>query len=70
MKFGQLIEYNTRNNHTQNVREKLAPVPLLKNPNLPYLWINSLKRHSFIVCASRGVPIYIKTKLLTTFTFT
>ena len=54
----------------QNVREKLALVPLLKNRNLPYLWISSLKRHDFIVCASRGVPIYIKTKALTTFAFT
>ena len=56
--------------HMQNVRENLALVPLLKNRNLPYLWISSLKRHDFIVCASRGVPIYIKTKALTTFAFT
>ena len=35
MKFGQLTECNMRNiflkNHTQNVVEKLFPVPFLKN---------------------------------------
>ena len=33
MKFGQLIEYNTRNflkNHAQNVVEKLVPDPCIK----------------------------------------
>ena len=32
MTFGQLIEYSMRNkNHTQNVVEKLAPGPFIKN---------------------------------------
>ena len=37
MKFGQLIEYNMRNNFFEksytNVVEKLFPGPLLKNQN-------------------------------------
>ena len=30
-------------NHAQNVVEKLVPDPFLKNQNLPYSWIKSLK---------------------------
>ena len=37
MKFGHLIEYNTRTffvkNHTQNVMDKLVPDPILQNRN-------------------------------------
>ena len=37
LKFGQLIEYNTRRiflrNYTQNLEEKLVPDPFLKNQN-------------------------------------
>ena len=37
MKFGYLIEYNTRTffvkNHTQNVMDKLVPDPILQNKN-------------------------------------
>ena len=47
-KFGQLIEYQRRNifslkNHTQNVVEKLVPIPFSKKSKLINLWINSLK---------------------------
>ena len=49
MRFGQLIEYNTRKklflktkNHTQNVVEKLVPGSFLKNEKRAYLWINGL----------------------------
>ena len=47
MKFGQLIEYNTRNIFVQKpykiVVEKLFLDPYLKNQNWVYLWINSAK---------------------------
>ena len=47
MKFGQLIGYNMRSisvkNHAQNVLEKLFSDPYLKNQNLAYLWIDSVK---------------------------
>ena len=47
MKFGQLIEYNTRNIFVEksykNVVEKLFLDPFLKNQNWVYLWINSAK---------------------------
>ena len=48
VKFGQLIEYKTRNiffkkKHIQDVVEKLFPDSFLKNKNRGYLWISSLK---------------------------
>ena len=61
MKFGQLIEYNMRHiflkNHTQNAVYKLFSDPSVKNQNLAYLWINSLKFYTvyFIVSTSRGL---------------
>ena len=46
MKFGQLIEYNTRNIFLEksytNVVEKLVPDIFLENENSAYLWINGL----------------------------
>ena len=46
MKFGQLIEYNTRKmflkNYTQIVMEKLSPDPFLKGQNWAYLWISRM----------------------------
>ena len=36
-------------NHTQNVVEKIAPGPFLKNGNWVYLWINSLKFYTVIL---------------------
>ena len=47
MKFGQLIEYNTRNIFIEKSYAKCAgetiPDPYLKNQNWAYLWINSVK---------------------------
>ena len=72
MKFRYLIEYCMTNifslkNYTQNVVEELFPDPFLKNRNLAYLWINSLK--FYIVCfycmPSWGLSKYIETKLQT-----
>ena len=44
-------------NHTQNVMQKLAPDPFIKNQNWSLF---------FITCPISGLPKYIKTKLLTT----
>ena len=71
--FRQLIEYNMRNIFleksytTHNVVEKLISDPFIKNENWAYLRINSLKCYKFffLVCQSRGVPKYIKIKVLT-----
>ena len=46
--------------------EKLVPYPFIKNQNWAYLWINNLKCYKCLVCSSRGLPKYIKTKMLTT----
>ena len=43
-------------NHAQNVAEKLVPDPFLKNQNLVYLWIKSLKFYT----DSRGLPDLLK----------
>ena len=58
MKLGQLIEYNIETfflkNHTQNVVEKPIPDSFLKNRNLSYLQMNSLKFYTvcFVSCMS------------------
>ena len=51
-------------NHTKMV-EKLFPDIFLKNQNVAYLWINSLKLYTvcFYCIPSRGLSKYIKTKL-------
>ena len=47
MKFVQFIEYNMRKIFIEklyiNEMEKLFPDAFLKNQNLAYLWMNSLK---------------------------
>ena len=43
-------------NHAQNVAEKLVPDPFLKNQNLVYLWIKSLKFYT----DSGGLPNLLK----------
>ena len=51
-KFGQLIEYNMRYNMrylAKNVAGKLVPNFFLKYKNWAYIWINSLKFHSFLL---------------------
>ena len=55
-------------NHTQNVMEKLVPVPFLKNQNWPYFWINSLKFYTvcFSCMASWELSKYVEAKLQTT----
>ena len=72
-KFGQLIEYQTRNafflkNHTLNGVEKLFPEPFPNNQNWAYLSINSLKfcTACFDCSPGWGLLKYIKTKLQTT----
>ena len=52
-------------NHTQNVVEKLVPVPFLKNWNCVYLWTNSLEFYTvcFYCMASWRLSKYIETKL-------
>ena len=70
MKFGQLIKHETFSlkNHTQNVMEKLAPDPSLKNQNWAYLWINSLRFYTvcYYCMPSWGLSKYIETKLQNT----
>ena len=69
MKFGQLIECNTKNIflkiHAQNVMERLVPDPFLKRSNWAYIWINSLKFYTvcFYSISSWGLSKYIETKL-------
>ena len=65
VKFGRLIEYDTRiiflENHTQNVGEELFSDPFLKNQNWSYLWINSLKFYTvcfYCMAKSRAAKIY------------
>ena len=72
MKIGQLIEYNRRNiflkKHTENVGEKLVPVPSTKNQNRTFLQINSLKCYKFcsFFVSIGGLPKHIKAKVLIT----
>ena len=49
MKFGQSIEYNTRNIFHEKLYAKLFPDPFLKNPNWAYSVINGLKVYSFFL---------------------
>ena len=71
-KFDQLIDTNWETlflkNDTQNKVEKLVPDPFIKNKNWACLWISSLKFYivCFFVCPGRGLPNYIKSKVLTT----
>ena len=77
MKFDKWIEYNRnifleKSYKIQNVLEKLAPDPFLKNQYCTYLWFSSLK--FYIVCfysESKSMTIYqIMLKLrCTPFTF-
>ena len=60
MKFGQLIVYNIRKNHTQNVEEKLFPDAFLKNQNWAYLRINSLKFYTVFFFNVCQVEDYLK----------
>ena len=55
-------------NHTQNVVEKLVPNPFLKNQELTYLGITSMKfdKVVFIVCPGQGQSKYIEIKVKTT----
>ena len=75
MKFGQLIEHNKRNisvkKSFKNVAQKLFPVSFLKNQNLVYLWINSLKFYAayFYCILIYELSKYSETKLLTTLFF-
>ena len=66
MKFGQLLEYNMRNN-AQNVVQKLIPDSFLKNQDRAYHCINCQGFiEFFIVCPSRVLSKYIETKILST----
>ena len=71
MKFGQLIKYNMRNislkNHTQNVGEKESETLFLKLEIelIAGSTIWNFVHFLFIVCPSRGLLKYIKTKKLT-----
>ena len=58
-------------NHSQNVAQKLFPVSFLKNQNLVYLWINSLKFYAayFYCILIYELSKYSETKLLTTLCF-
>ena len=52
-------------NRTQNVLEKLAPEPFLKDPNWVYHWKQSERLYSlFIVYPNRRPPKYSETKVL------
>ena len=64
LKFGQLIEFNMRN----NVVEKLVTNPFVKNENWAYILIISLKFYTacFYCMASCGLSKYIENKLETT----
>ena len=72
MKFGQFIEYNMRNIFLEKSYHKCggetSPRLFYKKSYLSDLLIESLKYYKFvfIVCVSRGLPKYIKTKVLTT----
>ena len=76
MKFGYLIEYNTRTffvkNHTQNVMDKLVPDPILQNKNWTYLWINSLELYTvcFHCMPSWGLSKYTLKLCCRLFAFT
>ena len=63
--FGQLTKYNMKSIVLEisyiNRGEETSSRPFYKNQNLTYLWINSL-----ILCLTRGLPKYIKTKGLVT----
>ena len=52
--------------NTKNVVKKLVPDPFLKYQNWVYLQINNLNFYTvcFFVCPSRGLPKYVKTKVL------
>ena len=67
MKFCQLIEYNMRNNFLEKSNTKCGGEHFIKIQNWAYLWINRTSyaiKFAFIVFPSRGVPKYIKTKVL------
>ena len=65
MKFSQLIEYNMRNIFLENDPQSVgdaSPRPFSKNPKLSISL--DVMEFVFVVCPSRGLPKYIKTKVL------
>ena len=58
MKFGQLLEYNMRNN-AQNVVQKLIPDPFLKNQDRAYHCINCLRLYRVFYCMPKSSAIEI-----------
>ena len=65
MKFGQSIEYNMRNIFPEEsytkCGDKLIPDPFIKNENLVYLWINSLKSYKvYFYCMPKSMFIQIR----------
>ena len=69
MKFGQLIEYNTKNIFLEKSYTKLFPDPFLKNQNWAYLWISSVNFYTacFYWLPCWELSTYIETKLQTTY---
>ena len=71
MKFGQFIEYNIIYVFLEKsyirLGGKVVAEPFIKNKNRAYIWMNSLKCYKcFVVSPSRGLPNYVKTKVLPT----
>ena len=68
MKFGQLVEYKKRNIFLEKSYVKCggitSPKPFSKILNMS-MFLNQQSEVLYIVCLSRGLPTYIKTKVLT-----
>ena len=72
MKFGQIIEYKMRNVFVEksntNCGEEASPRPFLSMVEyISESTVWNVIKFVFIVCLSRVLPKYIKTKLLTTY---